>query len=189
MRVPAPRLAPLLRLLSVNPATAFVSRGILAAQRRRRDSFTASRIIHYSDTPEDDDDEPLDDTAMDDCTLVESSHPPTLSGGSETTSLNDAHEDKIVVLKTFVSPIIYPLPTSTDLLAHEPTLPSPTSFRALPPVLSPIPPPRSLSPPPAHFKRKRAHIISYACEAGEDLEPEPTATRLDDPDNPARFPF
>jgi hypothetical protein len=65
--------------------------------------------------------------------------------------------------------IIYPLPSVENLLTHEPTTPSP-----LPPasmidssVALPLSVP-ALSPPPAHYKRRRARIIS-----NEDHDPDP----------------
>jgi hypothetical protein len=104
--------------------------------------------------------------------------------------------------------IIYPLPNAESLLTHEPT-PSVTAATVIddalidPPLCTPSP----LSPPPAHYKRRRAHIMSnedhdpdlnqtarrYVCchsprcgNAGAD----DTACRLlTDPESTLRFPF
>ncbi|KAF8470505.1 hypothetical protein DFH94DRAFT_213487 [Russula ochroleuca] len=84
--------------------------------------------------------------------------------------------------------IIYPLPNAESLLTHEPT-PSITAATVIdgasidPPLCTSSP----LSPPPAHYKRRRAHIMSDE-DHGPDLNQ--TAIRLStDPESTLRFPF
>jgi hypothetical protein len=98
--------------------------------------------------------------------------------------------------------IVYPLPNAESLLAHDPT-PSATVIDAsiAPPLCTPSP----LSPPPAHYKRRRARIMS---NEDHDLDPNQTSIRygcsprcdntgadgtacrlLADPESTLRFPF
>lgn len=66
--------------------------------------------------------------------------------------------------------IIYPLPNAESLLAQEPT-PSATVIDAS--IVSPLCTPFPLSPPPAHYKRRRARIMS-----NEDHDPDPNQTSI-----------
>ncbi|KAF8489817.1 hypothetical protein F5888DRAFT_1638431 [Russula emetica] len=82
--------------------------------------------------------------------------------------------------------IIYPLPSAESLLAaaHGPT-PSATVIDAsiAPPLCTPSP----LSPPPAHYKRRRARIMS---DEDHDSDPNQAPIRfLANPESTLRFPF
>lgn len=82
--------------------------------------------------------------------------------------------------------IIYPVPSAESLLAatHGPT-PSATVIDAS--IAPPLSTPSPLSPPPAHYKRRRARIMS---DEDHDSDPNQTPNRvLADPESTLRFPF
>ena len=66
--------------------------------------------------------------------------------------------------------IIYPLPNAESLLAQEPTPPATVIDASIAPSLCT---PSPLSPPPAHYKRRRARIMS-----SEDHDPDPNQTSI-----------
>ncbi|KAH8984019.1 hypothetical protein EDB92DRAFT_1543446 [Lactarius akahatsu] len=203
MRVSAPRLGQLVHLLSVNPAAAFMHKTMFAALRRRRDSFD-SRTVMPSPTSPDSDAKFDIETVPDDRTLVESesrrnSTPPD---DVDLISFSDVREDEVRLKsqnpagdtffpskhpgKPALHPIIYPLPTAEDLLTHG-LAPLPPTSDAPDPVTPLFCISRTLSPPPAHYKRKRARIIS---SADHDIDLNQTSIRLHiDPHAPLRFPF
>ncbi|KAI0293486.1 hypothetical protein B0F90DRAFT_1762680 [Multifurca ochricompacta] len=181
MRVSAHRLGQLVQqFLSVKPATVLVHTDMFAALRRRRhhDSFSTRTVLDSPISIGPDCDSKFDvetETVPDDRTLVESRRASTLPDESDSISLSDPYVDKICLkttqyattcplmsselpVKQALLSIIYPLPTSEDLLAHEPTLPPPTVDT--PSITPPLCISRALSPPPTHYKRRRACIIS-----------------------------
>lgn len=183
MRVSAPRLGQLTHLLSVNPASIFSQKNILAVLRHRRNSFSAHAVMHLPNIIDEDIDSKFDaEIVPDDSTLVESRQFSTLPDEEDSILLKDLPEDETTTETQctttsgpLTSPelpskpqrlsIIYPLPTAENLLTQEPTqmhtLADPPSIA--PPSCFPSP----LSPPPTHYKRRRARIIS-----GEDHDPD-----------------
>ena len=189
MRVSPPRLRQLVHLLSVNPAASFMHKTMFIALRRRRNSFD-SRTVMPSPTSPGADAKFDVETVPDDRTLVDSRRHSTPPDDDESISFSDVREDSDEVrLKSenpagdpFISsklpskpvllPIIYPLPSAEDLLAHGRTPSPPTSDAAPITPLSCIS--RALSPPPTHYKRKRARVIT---SADHDIDPDQTSIR------------
>ncbi|KAI9451318.1 hypothetical protein BJY52DRAFT_1191077 [Lactarius psammicola] len=200
MRISAPHFGQLVHLLSVNPAAALMHKTIFAALRRRRDSFDARTVMPSPTSP--DADAKFDvETVPDDRTLVDSRRNSTHPDDVDLISFSDVREDEVRLSKSqnpagdpFISkkhpgkpallPIVYPLPTAEDLLAHGRTPPSPTSDPT--PVTPLFCIPRALSPPPTHYKRKRARIIP---SADHDIDPDQSIRLHIDPHTPLRFPF
>ncbi len=181
MRVSAPRFGQLVHLLSVHPAAAFMPKTMFAALRRRQDSFDTRTVIPSPTSP--DPDAKFDfETVPDDRTLVESRRDST-PDEEDLISFSDSREDEVrlksqdpagdpfisskLLGKQGLLPIIYPLPTAEDLLAHGDTPLPPTVDAASVTPLFCIS--RALSPPPTHFKRKRARIIPGA---DHDIDPD-----------------
>jgi hypothetical protein len=181
MRVSAPRLAQLVHLLSVNPATTFMHKTMFATLRRRRDPFDTHTAVMPSPTSPNSNAKFDTETVPDDRTLVESrrhsTHPDDdemiFSEREDEMSLKSQHtlSDSFISSKVpgkpALHPIIYPLPTAEDLLAHGRTPLAPTIDAASVTPLFCIS--RALSPPPTHYKRKRAHIIP---SADHDIDPD-----------------
>ena len=186
MRVSAPSFGQLVHLLSVNPAATFMHKTMFATLRRRRDPFNAHTVMR-SPTSTDSDAKFDVETVPDDRTLVDSrrhSTPPD----DDDSIFSDVHGDEVSLKsqhtagEPFISsklpskpalhPIIYPLPTAEDLLAHGRTPPPPTIDAASVTPLFCIS--RALSPPPTHYKRKRARIIP---SVDHDIDPDQTSPR------------
>jgi hypothetical protein len=179
----------------MNPAAAFGCKNMLASLRRHhhRDPFGSpgaaslpSPTATTSTTSTGSDVDPKFDaeTAPDDGTLVGSRRRSSEHSDEEDAmTLGDVPEDEGCVKSRCSSSrvpstysatrdpsvrrsIVYPLPSVENLLAHEPTSPLPASV-----IDSSVAPPLSvpaLTPPPAHYKRRRARIIS-----NEDHDPDP----------------
>ncbi|KAI9445952.1 hypothetical protein H4582DRAFT_517838 [Lactarius indigo] len=205
MRVSAPRLGQLVHLLSINPAATFMHKTMFAVLRRRQESFDSRTVLPSPTSP--DADAKFDvETVPDDRTLVgsESRRNSTPPDEVDLISFSDVREDEVRLKsqnpagdqffpskhpgKSALHPIIYPLPTAEDLLAHVQAPPPPTSDTPGPDPITPLfYIPRALSPPPTHYKRKRARIIP---STDHDIDPDQTSVRLHiDPHAPLRFPF
>ncbi|KAH9987454.1 hypothetical protein BJV74DRAFT_498472 [Russula compacta] len=188
MRVPAPRLGQLAHLFSANTAAVFGHRSMLASLRRHRDPFAPCAVLPSPTGSTNSNNSDLDpkfdaETVPDDSTLVDSRRQSSHSEEADSFSLSDVPEDEPPDTSARRS-IIYPLPSAENLLAHEPTPPaSMIDASTDPPLCTP------LTPPPAHYKRRRAHIMS-----DEDHDPDPDSTSISlytdpQPESTLRFPF
>lgn len=189
MRVPAPRLGQLAHLFSANPAAVFGNRSVLTSLRRHCAALPSPTSSTNSNNSNSDLDPKFDaETVPDDTTLVDSRRQSSHSEEADSFSLSDMPEDEVCVKlecaprfrPTFSKPpdtssrrsIIYPLPSAENLLAHEPNEPTPPASMidasTDPPLCIP------LTPPPAHYKRRRARIMS---DEDHDPDPDPTTIR------------